>query len=427
MIFFYLLVSIMPYSSPPLLSRFLGDFTAFRSVGALCLVYAMFHRGAHGSAPGYFRTTQARLFLLLYLIATVSYFSMGLFANTLMSMFMVYSSFVVLFFVTLTIVDSRRRLGWVLFSAVAAVAFGSLHVIREWLMFRNVYADYRPGWSVGDGNYFSTSAVLCLPFAYLMATRAKKRWERWFYLGCLVISLVGVTLCASRGGFLGMVVAFLVLIFYSPRRLRDLVLTGILVVPLSLAFPMSPVRRFLHPNGGDKIAEEARLVSWRAGMRMIESHPVFGVGLGNFKPLMPPYTDPGTPTSSIAHIAHNTYIEVAAEMGIPALLVFLGIAAFGYRSLGEVRGRALRSGRGLLGQAALGLQAGLAGYLAGAFFLSAEYQKLFWLVIFLSMCLPSLAQSAKAGKTREDAQEGDERTAEGSDWESLTHEGVLTD
>jgi O-antigen ligase len=423
MIFFYLLISLMPYTNPPLLSRFMGDFAAFRSVGALSVIYALYYLATRWRASGFFRTVQARLFFLFYLIATVSYFSRSLYPNPFTSALMVYTSFVVLFFVTLTIVDSPRRFYWVLFSATAAVTFGSLHVLREWVMLRNVYANYRAGASVGDGNYFATSANLCLPFAYLMIARAKARWERLFYGGCLAISIVGVTLCASRGGFIGMVVAFLVLILYSRRRLRNLALAGILVVPLSLALPMSPLRRLRHPQWTDKAAEDARLTAWKAGMRMISSHPVFGVGLNNFQRLMRAYADPGV---GFASMAHNTYIEVGAELGITGLLTFMGVLVFSYRSLSQARKRALRSGSQRLSTAAFGLQAGLAGYMAGAFFLSAEYQKLLWLVIFLSMCLPPPGQSAQARKAGKDGQGEHKQAAQGSHWESLTPEGVLT-
>jgi hypothetical protein len=37
------------------------------------------------------------------------------------------------------------------------------------------------------------------------------------------------------------------------------------------------------------------------------------------------------------------------------------------------------------------MQTGLIGYAVAIFFMSAQYQKLLWLVVFLSACLPPLA------------------------------------
>jgi len=80
---------------------------------------------------------------------------------------------------------------------------------------------------------------------------------------------------------------------------------------------------------------------------------------------------------------------VAAETGLPNFLVFIAMLFFTYRSLDRVRRRASVSGPPLLYLAATGIQAGFAGYLFGAFFLSSEYMKLLWLWMFLSMVLPS--------------------------------------
>jgi O-antigen ligase len=394
MIVFYFLVVLMPFLNPPFLSRVISAEVAFKVVGALCFFYAVGHLVVRGGLPRYFRTRQAQWFLLLYLIAAFSYFTRGVKGNILLSPFTIYSSLVILFFVTLSIVDSLPRLGWVLFSASGALALGSLRVIREWLEFRTMYADYRAGMSVGDPNYFATSAILCLPFMLLAVLHCDKRWKKLVYAGCLAVSSLGVTVCASRGGFLGLGAAFLFLVARSPHRTRNLILVSSVVLPLALFLPVSPLQRLLRPSRSDEEAELARIVAWTAGARMIESHPLVGVGLGNFKPLMPKYADRGTRIDSIAH---NTYIEVAAELGLPTLGVFLGIPVFSYRSLETAQKRARRAGNEFPYYAALGLQAGLVGYMVGAFFLSAEYQKLFWLVIMLSMCLPYLRFRRTAG------------------------------
>jgi hypothetical protein len=80
-------------------------------------------------------------------------------------------------------------------------------------------------------------------------------------------------------------------------------------------------------------------------------------------------------------------------MGLPALLVFLGILFFSYLTLGRVRVRAIRARQPFVWQAALGLQSGLVGAAVAIFFVSGQYQKLLWLAIFLSTCMPALEAS----------------------------------
>ena len=73
---------------------------------------------------------------------------------------------------------------------------------------------------------------------------------------------------------------------------------------------------------------------------MIKDHPLTGIGLDNFKPLVTRYEGRG---GELEKIAHNTYIEIAAEMGIPSLLVFLAILFSVFRTLERVHKHAAHS------------------------------------------------------------------------------------
>lgn len=387
MILFYFLVWIMPLSRHPLWGKVIGDLTIFKYLGGACLLYAVLHLVSRRTLPPFFHTWQARLFCLLVLIATVSYFTKTLPPNWEFSPFSSYLSFLLLFFVTLTVVDSLPRLRWALLVSIGSVAFASLYVIREWQKYQALNPRFRPGWVVGDPNYFTLSAILCLPIAFYMMLERRSRFERLFCLGCLVVTLVAVTLGASRGGALGLASAFLFAVLRSSHRVRNLALVTVMLVPLSIVAPSSPLHRFLQPDIATEEAVTARKVAWNAGLRMIEAHPLTGIGLANFRSLMPRYADPG---ANVDTIAHNTYIEMAAETGLPSLLIFLAMLFAGFRTLERVRRRALHAGPPLLYQAALGMQSGLLGYAVANMFVSGQYQKLFWLMVFLSMCLPAL-------------------------------------
>ena len=391
MIVFYFLVGIMPLSEHRIWGRFVGEFTVFKYIGATCVFYAALHLIARRSIPPYFRTWQARLFIVFCLMATASYFFKGLPKAFEFSPLLSYASFLLLFLVTVTVVDSLRRLRWVMLVAIGSVAFASLYMVREWQNNRTLYADFRPGWVVGDPNYFTISALLTLPLAFHLMLGSKRPWERVFCAGCLLVTVLAVTLGASRGGFLGLVAAFLFVVWHSRARLRNLLVAGGLVLPLSLLLPISPLGRLLHPSGGDKGAEDSRTVVWQAGLRMMEAHPIAGIGLGNFKPLVQGYE---RGNAAVESIGHNVYVEIGAEMGLPALFVFLGILFFSYRTLGRVRVRAFHAKRPFAWQAALGLQAGLVGAAVAMFFVSGQYQKLLWLAIFLSMCMPEVVRSS---------------------------------
>jgi O-antigen ligase len=278
-------------------------------------------------------------------------------------------------------------------AAVGSVGFSALYVLREWQRDHGSSAGFRPGWIVGDANTFAISAMLCLPLAFYLMLERRPAWERLYYLACSISSLAAVILGASRGGFLGLMASYLLAVLKSRRPFRRLALVIILLLPIIILLPQSPLRRLFHPDWVDNIAVASRQTAWKGGLNMIKAHPLFGVGLGNFKPLVLQYE--GT-ENKVQSVAHNTFLEIGAELGMPAMLMFVALLITTYRSLEKVRRQAVRSGTRLFEGAAAGIQCGLVGYSVGAFFVSVEYEKLLWLLIGVSMCLKTLVRSSTA-------------------------------
>lgn len=69
----------------------------------------------------------------------------------------------------------------------------------------------------------------------------------------------------------------------------------------------------------------ARRVIWTGSLNMFKAKPVFGWGLGRFSIYFPRFRDPATAWKIMQNTlhAHSEYLEVAAEMGIVGLAVFL--------------------------------------------------------------------------------------------------------
>jgi putative inorganic carbon (hco3(-)) transporter len=89
-------------------------------------------------------------------------------------------------------------------------------------------------------------------------------------------------------------------------------------------------------------------------------------------------------------LACNAFLELAAELGIIGLLVFVGILVATYLSLERVRRQTAGGKPNLLNIAADALQVALVSFSVSLVFLSGEYIKTFWMLVFLSMCLPAL-------------------------------------
>ena len=78
------------------------------------------------------------------------------------------------------------------------------------------------------------------------------------------------------------------------------------------------------------LAGEGRLETYRATLRMIADHPWFGTGQGTFAYAFPAYRSPNVSIWGVWDIAHNTLLEIAADMGVPiaALVVVAWIVVF---------------------------------------------------------------------------------------------------
>ena len=387
MIIFYLLIWILPLVEHDIWGMQIGPFTVFQYIGLLCLGLAAFRVLSKGQLPPLLGSWPTRLYFALFLIALVSSIVDALPGTSFPSSpFQIYLSSTFIFVLSVALVDTLARLRWAILALIGSYAWASLYVIKEWRAGVAMDSGYRPGYIVGDANYFSTAAIYAIALAFYFMQGKRPRWIKLYCAGCLLLTLLGVMVCASRGGFLGLCAASVVLIWRSHHRIRNFALMVILLVPPLIILPNSPLQRFLHPSTVETGSETAHQEAWKAGGRMVMAHPFMGIGLGSFKPLEPKYADPGLPEYNMAH---NMFVEVAAELGIPALLIFICVFVSSFFLLGRIR-KTEKIPR-LVYDAATALQAGLFGVVVAGCFVSAEYQKTTWMGLALVPCLLPLS------------------------------------
>ena len=385
MILFYIMIISLPFVSHPLFGKTIGPFTVEKYLGALCLLYAALHVAARRRLPPLFSTALARTFLLFFALATGSWLALGR-SPSATTMLAIYGSHMLFLITTICVVDSLPRFRWTLLVAVGAMGFVSLYVLRDWQVGSAVYGlNYRPGYVAGDANFFTASVLLCLPVALVLLWREKNLLIKFYCLGCLVITLAAITVAASRGGFLGLLAMMIWLLWRSRNRMRNLLLVGVCMGLFLAVSPLSPVKRFLHPDYSDTDSVQIHLELWRAGLKIVRDHPLAGIGVGQFKSAVSAYSH----VKNLSMLAHNTYLEIAAEMGIPGLILFLAMFGFSFRSLSEVR-LADQDPAKFLSSTATAIQAGLLGFAVAAFFVSAEFLRMFWFMLFLSICMKAL-------------------------------------
>jgi O-antigen ligase len=130
-----------------------------------------------------------------------------------------------------------------------------------------------------------------------------------------------------------------------------------------------------------------RLVLWRGAARMIAAQPLTGVGLGRFAPMIGYYTEvPLKPDDP--HDAHNAFILLAAEMGVPSLLLLLIVYAAWALAALRLRARRRDPIDRSLGLAFLGSLAGvLVSCMLGSRFSDEALIGWFWMLAALVVVL----------------------------------------
>jgi O-antigen ligase len=243
-----------------------------------------------------------------------------------------------------------------------------------------------------EPNYLAANLLLFIPIPLAISSYQTTPWKRGWWIAASVVLVMGLFMTSSRGGFLGLLTASLVYV-YRRRGVRAAL--GVLVLLILAVLPTDLGRRAgatLDPDGappppGLEQSNQAHRALFWGGLKMMHDAPLFGVGPQRFKDYSRRYSG-----LKIAYIAHNTYLELASEAGLPVLLVFLLLLLTAI----VVLGRAARLEGGPeareLAAWAEALRSGLIGFGVAGFFISAQFEKFFWVVMFLSIVIGRLAQ-----------------------------------
>ena len=138
---------------------------------------------------------------------------------------------------------------------------------------------------------------------------------------------------------------------------------------------------------------------WKVGWRMVEDKPMIGVGSGNFNVSSIHYllVQPGAIERDefiidTPKVAHNSYLQVLAELGIVGLALFLSIIGFAIRCALKAARWFGRAGDTRWRSFARGMVVALVGILAADFFITEQYGKQLWLLLGLGPALLGVAR-----------------------------------
>lgn len=171
-------------------------------------------------------------------------------------------------------------------------------------------------------DHFAGFMGMVFPLPLALALEARRMQKRAFYLFLALICAIGIIYSLSRGGIISFFISGLFFFFLAKRRGRGkpaLYLTAFSAALLlcMLYFGLSPVMdRF----GTEGLSPGTRFQVWGAALRAAWDFRWTGTGLGTFRDIFPLY-NPGI--QRVFDFAHNDYINLAVETGLPGLFIAL--------------------------------------------------------------------------------------------------------
>ena len=195
----------------------------------------------------------------------------------------------------------------------------------------NAYAPsgwfYRVNSVFYDPSIYGRFLVVAI-LAWLVVALRSRRWVPPAALAVALVTWVGLVPSFSQSSFVALGAGLVVLIgvLWGRRSILPIAVVLVLVAIASLAVPQ--VRHRVLGKASSSRATDGRTKLVKNGFRLALHNP-FGVGTGGFRRGYAKLThQAGTPKAAASH---DTPITVAAELGIPGLILFvwLIVVAFG--------------------------------------------------------------------------------------------------
>jgi O-antigen ligase len=267
-----------------------------------------------------------------------------------------------------------------------------------------------------DANYFALLIAMAIPPTILLLLQSPNWPQRLLWGAVALLLMAGMTKTDSRSGLL--VVLFTIAIgvwhyrehlrLLRPKHLGFVMFAVAIIVPLGIAaLPADYVERIKSLSGlasGSHSADTSlgRRTSYLlVGGQMIRENPLVGSGPGTF-PIH--YAQTGFASGfsesmnepDLFRRAHNTYLELLSEMGIPGGLSFIALMLMGLRNFERARVGWLAKGQQSEADMVTHLGLSLLAMAVFLLFLSAPNHKYLWVFLAVSSIVRIRAEAPQA-------------------------------
>ncbi|MFC2023139.1 O-antigen ligase family protein [Chloroflexota bacterium] len=229
--------------------------------------------------------------------------------------------------------DLERFLGVVLITLVAQVSIS----LSSWFAPQVLPPAYQfTAWSQGrtvgtlrTAEVFSSTVVFLALLLYHYALSCGAGWRRRLLVALFSLTVFAVFLSFSRSSWVGVAAVLAGLLLIYPKTTSRLILVLVLLAVIVGGSFMADEFAWAYERLTSELAQRSvggRVIVNNAMIEMAKERPFFGWGYNRYRYYISQYKVPVGEISVVGrwHItSHNSYLTIMAELGVPALLIYL--------------------------------------------------------------------------------------------------------
>ena len=291
---------------------------------------------------------------------------------------------ILIFIVLVNVLRTEMRLKLLLLLVLGVSIYLSINAINDYRA--GIFAtgaaethDLRIGGRIKglfeNSNDLAMHLVSMIPIAVGLGLSGRNPFKKLIYFGVTGLMVAGVVVTFSRGGFIGLVAATFVLVRRLGKKNRVATTAG-LVFAVILFLALAPgafsgrLSTIFNSSSDLTGSSSQRTEVLKHSFWVALRYPLTGVGIGNYRFKSPRNLE-----------THNAYTQVAAEMGIGAMVIYLMFLIHPIRRMRLIEKESYdQPERRRFYYLSVGLQASIIGFMFASFFGAVAYQ---WYVYYL--------------------------------------------
>jgi len=329
-------------------------------VDVVAVIYILIYWGRYKYLFSKIKNNKILLFYTLFAIwAIASYFYAFNNVETIVCLARLITTFVSTIVVVLFFLNNKELIYVTLLLLALTLVYDSFSILNNFITNANLGKTKLDELILslrglnGNKNVMAASFVIRLPLLIYFLYESNKYVIKITVAILLLIATTCIFILNTRSTFVTLFIfLFLHVVFIIYMHYRKILIAlkelAFFILPIIIAFVLAnnlitnannaPINN--GTNGYGTVTERiktiqftdegssARLRLWREAISYAKQHPIIGCGYGNWKLASIPFEKAFANEADVPYHSHNDFLEIATELGILGLLLFLGIFAF---------------------------------------------------------------------------------------------------